>query len=110
LTVPALGPSEPARVDLAAIRGAIRKEQKLVLEYRSMEGAFTRRTIWPILIGYFEKVLLLVAWCESRRDFRSFRVDRIGALEVTAAPYPQRRVSLVREWRKKQGIATTARN
>ncbi|MGC4064730.1 MAG: YafY family protein [Polyangiaceae bacterium] len=110
LTVPNFSPGEPTKVDLAVIRAAIRHEHKLNIEYRASNAAVTRRTIWPIVIGYFEKVLLLVGWCESRQDFRSFRVDRILALETPAMPYPQRRVALVREWRKKQKIGTTAKN
>jgi predicted DNA-binding transcriptional regulator YafY len=100
LTVRNVALGVPTKVDLAVIRGAIRNEQKLTIDYLAASGAATRRTIWPILIGYFDQVLLLVGWCESRQDFRSFRVDRIGALEATAKPYPQRRVALVREWKK----------
>jgi predicted DNA-binding transcriptional regulator YafY len=110
LTVPTFDSGMPTQVDLAVIRSAIRGERKVTIEYRTGSGATTRRTIWPIVIGYFEKVLLLVGWCESRGDFRSFRVDRIGALEETGRPYPQRRVVLVREWRKIQGIDTADRN
>jgi predicted DNA-binding transcriptional regulator YafY len=32
----------------------------------------------------------LVAWCELRADFRSFRLDRVVALAPTAARYPLR--------------------
>jgi len=109
LTVPNFESGMPTQVDLAVIRAAIRGERKLTIEYRAGSGATTRRTIWPIVIGYFEKVLLLVGWCESRGDFRSFRVDRISALQETGRPYPQRRVVLVREWRKTQGIDTADR-
>jgi predicted DNA-binding transcriptional regulator YafY len=110
LTVPNFTTGEPAQVDLAVIRAAIRHEHKLTIEYRAGNGVVTRRTIWPIIIGYFEKVLLLVGWCESRQDFRSFRIDRIVTLEAPNQPYPQRRIRLVREWRKSRGIGTTAKN
>jgi predicted DNA-binding transcriptional regulator YafY len=110
LTVPNFATVVPEKVDLALIRAAIRREHKVTLDYRAGSGAATRRTIWPLVIGYFDKVLVLVGWCESREDFRSFRVDRISSLEVTGQAYPQRRVALVREWRKKQGIGAPDRN
>jgi predicted DNA-binding transcriptional regulator YafY len=110
LTVPNFTVEPAQSVDLAQVRLAVRREHKLTLEYQAENGAVTRRTVWPLVMGYFEKVLLLVAWCETRRDFRSFRVDRIRSLELTGKPYPQRRVALVREWRKQQGISPTATN
>jgi predicted DNA-binding transcriptional regulator YafY len=110
LTAPKFAPNTPTKVDVPLIRAAIRQEHKLAIEYQAGNGAVSKRTIWPIVIGYFETVLVLVGWCESRRDFRSFRVDRIGALESTGKPYAQRRVTLVREWRKQQGIDATVKN
>lgn len=109
LTVPGVEAYEPPQVDPAIVRAAIRNEHKLNLEYRDGNDNVTCRLIWPFLVGYFEKVLLLVGYCELRKDFRAFRVDRILRLETTGKPYPQRRVALVREWRKKQGIGSAAR-
>lgn len=110
LTVPNVGVTAAETVDTAAIRAAIRHEHKLRFEYRDQNGKVTRRTVWPLLLGYFANVLLLVAWCETREDFRAFRVDRMRHLETTGDPYPQRRVTLVREWRKRQGIGTADKN
>jgi predicted DNA-binding transcriptional regulator YafY len=110
LTVPVSAPTEPNQVDLAVIRAAIRNEIKLRIEYRAGSGALTARTIWPLLIGYFEKVHVLLSWCETRQDFRSFRVDRIVALESLGVPYPEQRVTLVRQWRKAHKMSATDRN
>ena len=35
------------------------------------------RTIRPLQMEYWGRVWTLTAWCETRADFRSFRVDRI---------------------------------
>jgi predicted DNA-binding transcriptional regulator YafY len=110
LTVPSYASTEPNQVDLAVIRVAIRNEIKLRIEYRAGSGAVTSRTIWPLLIGYFEKVHVLLSWCETRQDFRSFRVDRMIALESLSEPYPERRVTLVRQWRKVQKVSATDKN
>ncbi len=105
MTVPNVAPSEPTMIDVAVLRAAVRKEQKVTISYRDNDGVGTRRTVWPILIGFFDRILVLAAWCELRKDYRGFRVDRILALESTEARYPRRRASMVREWREKQGIA-----
>jgi predicted DNA-binding transcriptional regulator YafY len=107
LTVPTFVPAEPAVADVSVIRLAIRNEHKVTIVYRDNDGASTRRTIWPLLIGFFDRVLVVAAWCELRQDYRGFRVDRIVTLEATEARYPRRRVAMVKEWREKQ---TTARN
>lgn len=96
---------EPAQVDAGQIRLAIRNECKLIVRYGDSGGAETERTIWPFMIGFFEKVRVVAAWCEMRQDFRSFRVDRITSLTVSEERYPRRRAILLKEWREREGIA-----
>ena len=99
------GPAAEAKpIDLAPIRSAIRAEQKLVLHYLDRKGERTRRTVWPIALGYFERVRVLAAWCELRQDFRHFRTDRIITLRRTDRRYPQRRRALMKAWQEIEGI------
>jgi len=92
-------------IDLAPLRAAIRSEHKVVLDYADKQGERTRRTIWPIAIGFFERTRVIAAWCELRADFRHFRTDRIAALRLTGRRYPQRRRVLMRQWRESEGIS-----
>jgi predicted DNA-binding transcriptional regulator YafY len=66
LSVPEFVPPRPATVDASVIRAAIRNERKLKIRYRDNNGTKTRRTIWPLVIGFFDRVLVLAAWCELR--------------------------------------------
>ena len=54
----------------------------------------------PVAIGYFDVTRVLVAWCELRQDFRSFRTDRIGRAEFLGERYPERVSMLRTRWRK----------
>src|SRR5690606_12228901 len=81
---------EAATVDVSEIRRAIRRERKLRLTYIDGGGAGTERTVWPFLIGFFERVLVVAAWCELRVGYRSFRVDRIAELVVQEEAFPRR--------------------
>ncbi|MHA7629893.1 helix-turn-helix transcriptional regulator [Corallococcus sp. M7] len=110
LTVPTITSAEPVRVDVSVIRTAIRKEHTLSIAYQDTGGAHTQRTVWPLLLGFFERVMVVAAWCELRQDYRAFRVDRILAVEATGLRYPRRRADLVKEWRAKQPPLTPARN
>lgn len=95
-------PSDP--IDVASIRAAIRTERKLILDYTDPKGKHTRRTVWPIALGFFDRIRMLAAWCELRQDFRHFRTDRITSLRETSQRYPRRRRALMKEWRTREGI------
>ncbi|AWK89992.1 helix-turn-helix transcriptional regulator [Azospirillum thermophilum] len=98
-----IGPGPPAveaAIDLAAIRQAIREERKLEIAYRDVEDAETRRTVWPFALGFFDRVRILVAWCELRDGFRHFRADRILSITATDRRYPRRRQALLKDWRE----------
>lgn len=92
----------PDNVDMAAMRQAIRAGLKVVLTYRDEQDRETQRTVWPFAVGYYEASRLLVAWCELRGDFRSFRTDRITAARFTEDRYPDRPASLRARWRRRR--------
>ena len=84
----------------ASIRKAIRHESKLHIIYKDLKGEQSERIIWPLALGYFEEVQVLVAWCELRADFRHFRIDRLISLNDLHQSYPKSRQSLLQKWRK----------
>ena len=85
-------------VDVAALRQAVREQRKVELLYRDENGADTARVIWPIGIAYFDAQRLVIAWCELRRDFRSFRTDRMISATVCKEKYTERRKALLKRW------------
>ncbi len=104
-----VGPGDPIAAgdaELAAIRQAIRAEHKLDLSYRDRDGSESHRVIWPFALGFFDRVRVVVAWCELRQSFRHFRTDRIVALTPTDTRYPRRRQAMLKEWRAAEGIPT----
>lgn len=94
-----------AGAPLTTIRRALREERKLRLAYRDKNGSATQRTVWPVLIGFFEASEVLAAWCELRGDFRHFRLDRISTAEMLPDGLPRRRRVLLAEWRAVNGEA-----
>lgn len=102
-----VGPGEAIAAgdtEVALIREAIRTEHKLGIRYRDGAGATTGRTIWPFALGFFDRVRVVVAWCELRQAVRHFRTDRIAQLAPSGERYPQRRQALLKAWRLQQGI------
>jgi predicted DNA-binding transcriptional regulator YafY len=89
---------------MAIIRQAIRTEQRLRLRYTDKKGDSTERVVWPIVLGFFQAAEVLAAWCETREDFRHFRLDRIVTAENIGERYPKRRRLLLADWRLQEGI------
>ena len=101
LAGPGVGAGSP---HLTLIRQAMRAEERLRLHYTDKKGSATERTVWPVALGFFEAAEVLAAWCETRRDFRHFRLDRIAAAERSGQRYPKRRRILLAEWRLREGL------
>lgn len=100
-----IGPGEPVYggdIDLAAVRDAIRRERKLRIEYRDRDNVATVRTVWPFLLAFFDRMRMIVAWCELRQGYRHFRADRIVSMEVTGERNGRRRLAMAKEWREQE--------
>ena len=66
-----------------ALHAAIGQPQVLRLDYRDGNGVVTVREVEPLALMFWGGAWTLGAWCRLRRDFRSFRPDRIVAHAVT---------------------------
>lgn len=82
LLAPSLGPN-PRVSHLGAVRGALRERRKIRFAYATtVGGKTTTRTVRPLALAFWGKVWTLASYCELRQEFRSFRLDRMTALEV----------------------------
>jgi predicted DNA-binding transcriptional regulator YafY len=68
------------RAHIDFLEAAADARKRLSIAYCDGKGEPTRRTIRPLGLWFWGKVWTLVAWCELRRDFRMFRLDRISEL------------------------------
>jgi predicted DNA-binding transcriptional regulator YafY len=88
----------PDAIDVSLFRAAIREGRKVSLHYKTEEQVESQRIIWPIAIAYYDASRIVVAWCELRQDFRSFRTDRMVSAEELKERYPARRAKLLKQW------------
>jgi predicted DNA-binding transcriptional regulator YafY len=72
---------------LSELRAAIKGRRKVALAYRDRGDASTARTVQPLGVFYWGASWSLGAWCELRRDFRNFRLDRVTKLDVLAETF-----------------------
>jgi predicted DNA-binding transcriptional regulator YafY len=92
--------STDATAHSGLLRESVRLERKLELSYQTAAGAVSQRTVWPFALAYFERVQVLMCWCELRGAFRNFRTDRINQVVLSTDRYPQSKQALLEEWRR----------
>lgn len=63
---------------LEVVRRAILSRTVLAFEYQSLSGEISRRTVRPLEIEAWNQTLTMTGWCETRDDFRVFRLDLIS--------------------------------
>lgn len=77
-----------SRHNLTVARRAAQERRKLTARYSDQEGNPSERTLWPLGLFYWGRVWTLAAWCELRKDYRSFRIDRFDELVASHQPIP----------------------
>lgn len=88
---------------LPALRRAIRLRERVVIDYIDASGSPTERPVRPLVLEFWGRVWTLATWCETRNDFRSFRVDRIEALHPTGVTFPDEPGTALADWRRLHG-------
>jgi predicted DNA-binding transcriptional regulator YafY len=66
---------------------AIRACRRLRFLYRSHTGAGSRREIKPYAVLHTDGRWYLIGYCLSRKDMRTFRLDRVSQLEIRNATF-----------------------
>lgn len=87
-----VGPSDAANTPhLQVLRESLRQRKILEIDYTSLAGRPSTRLAHPLGLTVFDSVWLLTVWCETARDFRHLRVDRISEVRVTTEHFRDER-------------------
>ena len=68
--------------DVDLMRRAIGDRRLLGFGYTRADGERTERNVRPLGLYFWGNKWTLAAWCELRRDYRSFRPDRMRAVHT----------------------------
>ena len=93
-----------ARIAPATLRRYIREEAELDITYVDLGAERTRRVIRPLALVYYIDAVLLAAWCDLRKAFRHFRIDRIESCTPTGAHFSAQSEALVRQWEQENAV------
>ncbi len=85
--VPQWGLEPLVQQRLQQLREAAQAKHLVHMCYKDLSDQTSQRKVRPLGVFYWGKVWTLAAWCETRHAFRSFRIDRIEALDVLEARF-----------------------
>lgn len=80
---------------LTLIQQALTSFRVLLISYNSLQDKRTERKVEPFALYYSqEESWLLIAYCRLRKDFRMFRLDRIGKIELLDVTFKAHKLTL----------------
>ena len=59
--------------------------------YTREDGQSSEREVRPLALYFWSGVWTLAAWCELRKDFRTFRIDRMQDVRVLSREFVQKK-------------------
>ena len=85
----AMSYANPAVGDvLDTLRHVIAGRVVTLLDYKDAASQPSTRHVWPLGLYFWGSTWSLAAWCELRKDFRNFRLDRIVGAFSSERQYP----------------------
>lgn len=88
----------PASPILSNARHAIRNKSVVSFDYISLKDEQSSRRLKPLALLFFKDANLLAGFCEMRRDFRNFRIDRISNFQETLERFTSEHFRLQRDY------------
>lgn len=104
LYAPAYQMQEPQRRLLDSLHDACINRKVLHFMYRHVgepEAQAEARSVRPLALAFWSGVWTLAAWCETRKDFRNFRVDHMEALKIVDRTFTQKRGQRLEDYLKR---------
>jgi predicted DNA-binding transcriptional regulator YafY len=91
VTISLARPQSAPSIDvLTQIACACRDHFKLRMNYRDRTGNVTSRVVEPLRLAHTGRLWYLVAWDAQRKDWRTFRIDRVQGLGASGPQFTPR--------------------
>jgi predicted DNA-binding transcriptional regulator YafY len=89
------------RERLDTLHAACLTRQVITFAYVREDGERSNRSVRPLALAFWSGVWTLASWCEMRKDFRDFRIDRIDELVVLERTFVPEKGQTLEDYRKK---------
>jgi predicted DNA-binding transcriptional regulator YafY len=91
LFAPGFRMQKVVRERLDVLHDACVAKRAVAFGYEREDGESSRREVRPLALYFFSGVWTLASWCEMRKDFRTFRLDRMEGLRTLERTFAQKR-------------------
>ena len=88
-------PKEEKSSSLSYIQFAIINFRVTEIAYQAREKEVTKRKIEPLSIYSYDEKWIVIGWCRLRKDYRSFRLDRIQEFRVLEEAFDDRNFDMI---------------
>jgi predicted DNA-binding transcriptional regulator YafY len=78
LFMPNIVKADTSAAALAVTREALIARRRMHFSYVKPDGEESQRVVRPLGVFFWGRTWTVAAWCESRQDFRNFRLDRVA--------------------------------
>ncbi len=82
--IPSTELSDKENVFLGLIEQAIENTIVLELKYDALESGLSRRKVEPYFVIFKGRAFYFVAYCQKKKDFRTFRINRVKSVGLTS--------------------------
>ena len=106
LFAPRIMPDTAVTANLSVVRRAVNDRYKVRFRYTRADGESASRIVHPLGLFYWGYSWTLVAWCETRDDFRNFRLDRMEQIARQDATFAEKPGRTLGDFLKQQGRDT----
>lgn len=110
LYVPTIKIDSATQKNLQTLRETAQKRQKVELHYLDLSDKSSKRIVRPLGCFFWGKVWTLVAWCETRQDFRSFRLDRMQRIILLETTFPLETGKSLADFLRQAGASDLLKN
>jgi predicted DNA-binding transcriptional regulator YafY len=80
--------------NMSAIQLALTNFNLLRMDYQAEQAELSTRVVEPFAIYSTQENWIMIAFCRLRQEYRAFRLDRIGKLEVLDEHFEPHKMSL----------------
>lgn len=101
--VPILKVDEVLELYLDVMRQAIAEHRVVTVTYADGQDKNSQRQLRPLALHFWGASWTLAAWCELRLDFRTFRLDRCRACELTDRVFVEEKGRTLQDYLRAQG-------
>ena len=95
---PGFALSHDVRMRIDDLHAACVRSHPVSFRYERLDGALSERRVRPLALAFWGGVWTMAAWCEMRKGFRNFRLDRMSAIEVLQETFVLKRGQRLKDY------------